>query len=146
MDRSAAHYPEPNRACPPHQQRVDEMMAAVRNEGQPARPSLFKPAPPRPEPSSRLLDQRIAEELEFLSRLLDQLGNVLSEDPILLIRHMAPLQSIDLMKQTLGQLARVVAAEDKEAVADRITLTELKGRLTRRALGSSEGRAPLARQ
>ena len=145
MDRSAAHYPEPGHVSPPHQQRVDEMMAAVRNEApQPPRPSLFKPAPPKPEPSSRLLDHRIAEELEYLSRLLDQLGNVLSDDPILLIRHMAPLQSIDLMKQTLGQLARVIAAEDKEAVADRITLTELKGRLTRRSLRAAG--TPLVRQ
>lgn len=136
MDHSAAPYQEPSQGYPAHQRQVDEMIAAVRAELQPARPSLFKPAPPKPEPSSRLLDHRIAEELEYLSRLLDQLGAVLSDDPILLMRHMGPMQSIDLMKQTLGQLARVIAAEDKEAVADRITLTELKGRLQRRALGT----------
>lgn len=146
MDRSAARYPVADQAVSAHQRRVDEMMAAVRSDPQPPRPSLFKPAPPKPEPSSRQLDHRIAEELDYLARLLDQLGAVLSDDPILLMRHMAPLQSIDLMKQTLGQLARVVAAEDKEMVADRITLTELKGRLQRRPLRSLDGAAPLAKQ
>jgi hypothetical protein len=146
MDHSAAHSRQLGQGYPAHQRRVDEMIAAVRNDSNSDRPSLFKPPPPKPEPSSRVLDHRIAEELEYLSRLLDQLGAVLSDDPILLMRHMGPMQSIDLMKQTLGQLARVIAAEDKEEVADRITLTELKGRLQRKALRLAGGGTPLARQ
>jgi hypothetical protein len=117
-----------------HQQRVDEMIAAVRREAQTGRPNLFKPAPAKPEPSTRLLDHRIADELDYLARQLELLGGILVNDPILLMRHSGPLQSIDLMKQSLAQLARVVAAEDKEAVADRITLTELKGRLQRKSI------------
>jgi len=117
-----------------HQQRVDGMVAAARSQTRSARPSLFKPAPPTPQPSKRLLDHRIAEELDYLARQLELLGGVLANDPILLVRHTGPLQSIDLMKQSLGQLARVVAAEDKEQVADRISLTELKGRLQRKAI------------
>jgi len=69
-----------------------------------------------------------------MARRLEQLDSILSEDSILLMRHSGPLQSIDLMKQSLGQLAQVIAAENKEAVADRITLTELKSRLQRKAL------------
>ena len=67
-------------------------------------------------------------------RRLEQLGGILSADSSLVVRHAQQLQSIDLMKQSLCQLARVIAAQDKEAVADRMTLTELKGRLQRKAL------------
>lgn len=146
MDHSAARSSQAGNAFSAHQQRVDEMVAAARNEPRPARPSIFKPAPPAPQPSTRLLDHRIAEELEYMARTLEQIGGILSEDSILLIRHAAPLQSIDLMKQVLGQLARVIAAEDKEAVADRITLTELKARLRRKALRPLADELPLARQ
>jgi hypothetical protein len=134
MDHPTAPTTAIRKSSQAHQQNVDEMIAAVRNGRPGPRPSIFKPAPPKPEPSTRLLDHRIAEELEYVGRRLEHLGNVLSEDGILLIRHSASLQSIDLMKQILGQLARVVAAQDKEAVADLITLTELKGRLVRKAL------------
>lgn len=118
-----------------HQLCVDEMLSAVRRETATAKPSIFKPAPPKPQPSSRLLDHRIAEELEYIVRKLEHLGSVLSDDPILIVRHSMALQSIDLMKQLLGQLARVIAAHDKEAVTDQLTLTELKGRLQRKGIG-----------
>lgn len=129
-----------------HQRDVDEMFAAVRNEAEPGRRSIFKPAPPRPQPSTRQIDHRIAEELEYVQRRLEQLGNVLSDDAILLTRHSASLQSIDLMKQILGQLSRVVAAQDKEDEAELITLTELKGRLTRKALRPREDDVPASKQ
>jgi len=123
---------------PPHQQRVDEMMAAIRAAPS-ARPSLFKPPPPKPTASSRPIDRRIAEELVYMSRQLEQLGGVLAGDPILLMRHAGPLQSIDAMKQVLEQLGRIMAAEDKEAVAETITLTELKGRLHPKAVRAIGG-------
>ena len=110
------------------------MIAAVRSGAHSGRPNLFKPAPLKPRPSQTLLDHRVADELDYLARQLELLGGILANDPILLMRHTGPLQSIDLMKQSLGQLARVVAAEDKEAAADRISLTELKGRLQRKAI------------
>lgn len=82
-----------------------------------------------------------------MARQLEHLGGILSEDSILLVRHAGSLQSIDLMKQSLGQLARVIAAQDKEAVADRITLAELKGRLQRKALRPLlDDAVPLAKQ
>ena len=129
-----------------HQQRVDEMVAVVRRESPSIRPSIFKPAPPKPQPSCRLLDHRIAEELEYMARRLEQLGSILSEDSNLVVRHSGPLQSIDLMKQSLGQLAQVIAAQDKESVADQMTLTELKGRLQRKALRPLADGAPVAKQ
>lgn len=120
-----------------HQQQIDAIQAAIRSEagkGGEARPSLFKPAPPRPAPSTNLLDHRIAEEMDYIVRKLEQLGGILANDPILLRRHSYELQSIDLMKQSLRHLAQVVAADDKALAAGQVTLTELKSRLQRKAL------------
>ena len=66
-----------------HQQQIDAIQAAIRSEAGAARPSLFKPAPPRPAPSANLIDHRIAEEMEYIVRKLEQLGGILANDPIL---------------------------------------------------------------
>ena len=134
MDHVPTTAPAPAGDPPDHQRRVDAIQAAIRAEAAPARTGLFKPPPPRPAPSSNQLDHRIAEEMEFIVRQLEQLGASLSNDPILLRRHAAELQSIDLMKQSLRNLANVVAAEDKAFAADLITLTELKAKLQRKPL------------
>jgi hypothetical protein len=126
--------------APAHQRAVDAIQAAIRAEGTATRPPLFKPAPPRPAPSSDLLDHRIAEELEAIARRLELLGGTLANDPILLHRHAAQLQSIDLIKQTLGHLAQVVATEEREKAVALITLTELKARLDRKPLSSIASR------
>jgi hypothetical protein len=117
-----------------HQRRVDAAQDAIRSETAPSRPNLFRAPPQRPQPSRNALDHRIAEELEFVARQLDRLGGILAEDAILVLRHAAPLQSIDLMKQTLGHLGHVMAAEDKSAAASLISLPTLKARLQRKPL------------
>ena len=119
---------------PQHQRHVDAVLAAVRSEGAPARPPLFKPAPVRPEPSRDVLDHRISEELATLRRRLELLGGILAADPILLSRHAAQLQSIDLVQQVLGHLGDVIASADRARAVELITLTELKARLTRTSL------------
>lgn len=121
-------------ASPEHQRQVDAIQAAIRSETGSRRPGLFKPPPPRPAPSTNLLDHRLAEEMEFIVRQLEHLGGTLANDPILLRRHAAELQSIDLMKQSLRHLAQVIGAEDKALAAELVTLTELKARLLRKAL------------
>ena len=120
--------------APAHQAAVDAAQAAIRADLEAGRRSLFKPPPPGPGRSDDLLDQRIAEELELVIRHLELLGDILVADPILLRRHGQQLQSLDLMQQVLGHLGRVVAARDKALAVERITLTELKARLKRRAL------------
>jgi hypothetical protein len=128
------HNDEADSTVPAHQRAVDAIQAQVRAEGAAARPPLFKPAPPRPAPSSDPLDHRIAEELEAIARRLDLLGGTLANDPVLLHRHAVQLQSIDLIKQMLGHLAQVVATDEKEKAVALITLTELKARLQRKPL------------
>lgn len=119
---------------PVHQQQVDLVQAEIRADLLAGRRSLFKPPPPGPRPSEDVLDERIAEELDHLIRQLAHIGDMLSDDPILLHRHAAQLQSIDLMQQVLGHLERVVASADKPMAVDRVTLSELKARLKRQAL------------
>ena len=126
-------------APPSHQRRVDAAQEAIRGGTAPARPSLFRAPPPKPQPSRKALDHRIAEELDYVARQLERLGGSLAEDSILVLRHSGPLQSIDLMKQTLGHLARVVAAEDKQAAASLISLQSLKAKLQRKPLRFLEG-------
>ena len=124
-------------AMPAHQREVDAIQAAIRAEraeGAVTRPPLFKPATPRPAPSKNLLDHRVAEELEAIARRLEMLGGVLANDPILLHRHAAQLQSVDLIKQMLCHLSQVVATEEKEKAVALITLSELKARLQRKPL------------
>jgi len=119
-----------------HQQRVDELMAQVRAEAAPARPSLFKPAPSRPARSTATIELRIAEEVDCVRRHLEMLGATLAGDPILLHRHGTSLQSVDLMNQLLGHLARVIECEDKVAAAQEVSHGDLRSRLLRKSLAA----------
>ena len=124
---------------PPHQARVDALQAAIRAEGGGRRPGLFRPPPERPARSEREIDLRVAEEVELAARHIEQVGDALVGDPAFLHRHGASLQALDLINQNLRHLAGVVAAADKEAAAERISLEELRRRLMRkeiRAIGS----------
>ena len=120
---------------PEHQRQVDELVATVRSEPA-AGPTRFKPAPPAPAPTEDPLHHRIAEELEFIRRHLEQLGGALVNDPVMLHRHSIQLQSIDQINQILGHLARVIAAEDKGLAAAQVSLEALRARLQRRPLSS----------
>jgi hypothetical protein len=119
---------------PEHQQQVDLIQAQIRADLLAGRRSLFKAPPAGPRPTDNVLDERIAEELALVIRQLGQVGDLLADDPILLNRHAAQLQSLDLMQQVLGHLGRVVASADKSMAVDNITLSELKARLKRKAL------------
>ena len=80
------------------------------------------------------LDVRIAEELGYVGRLLAAVGDGLSDDPILLQRHATTLQNFDIACQVLEHLRTIMAADDKPAAIDSVALTDLRLRLTRKAL------------
>ena len=124
---------------PPHQARVDAVQAAIRAEGPERRPGLFRPAPVRPARSEREIDLRVAEEVELAARHIEQVGDALVGDPAFLHRHGATLQALDLINQNLRHLATIVAAADKEAAAERISLEELRRRLTRKEIRAIAG-------
>ena len=100
-----------------------------------ARPSIRREAPPMPQaliPTDDPLRLRLAEELEYARRMLTVMGDELSSDGLIVSRHPAALQSIDIVSQMLGHLAAVVRSSDPEAAVERIGMVELKARLTRK--------------
>lgn len=125
-------------APPPHQARVNSIQAAIRAEGA-GRPGLFRPPPSRPAQSEREIDLRVAEEVELAARHIEQVGAALVSDPAFLHRHGATLQALDLINQNLRHLASIVSAADKESAAERISLEELRRRLTRKSIRAIGG-------
>jgi len=130
MDFENAGY-----TAPAHQREVDAMMAAIRANPAAAQRSIFKAPPPGRAPSGDALDLRLAEELEMIRRRLDQIGDILVHDPILLHRHAASLQGLDLTDQVLVHLTAVIRAQDKSAAVEAVSMQDLKARLKRRSTG-----------
>jgi hypothetical protein len=131
------------------QARVDRMQAEIRVERVAPSPFVAPAAPPPPRPSIRRdpppidpaliatddpLKLRLAEELEYARRLIEALGDTLCCDPLLVTRHAVPLQSIDVLGQMLGHLAAVTRSAAPECAVDRIGMSDLRARLTRRSV------------
>lgn len=129
------------------QARVDRMQAEIRAQRATPSPFAARSAPPPPRPSIRRdpppvdparvptddqLKLRVAEELEYARRLIEALGDTLCCDPLLVTRHAVPLQSIDVLGQMLGHLAAVTRSAMPERAVDRIGMSDLRARLTRR--------------
>ena len=117
----------PMRILSEGQQRVDEIQAGLR-AGAPIA---------NPEASSGTLEldlaTRVAEELGYISRMLEALGEDLATD-IMAARHGAKLQSLDISIQTLGNLATVLRASDAEGAIRQIGMEDLRRRLLRKSL------------
>jgi hypothetical protein len=121
------------------QRRVDAIQERARKEV--ARQNLFRPAPPAAppaEPPSLLatpdpLDAALAQELAYVRRQLDRLGEALAEDPVVLNRHSGALQGFDVIGQILGNLAKVVGAQDKDEAIAQVGMQELRARLARKS-------------
>lgn len=92
---------------------------------------VVKTVPTAP-PSEDVLRIRLAEELDFVRRLLDATGGRLTSDPILIRRHAVALQSIDIVGQILGHLGNVIRSSDPQSAVEEIHMGDLKARLTRR--------------
>jgi hypothetical protein len=106
---------------------------SIRREPQP-RPSIRREAPPLPKalvPTDDVLKLRLAEELEYARRMIETMGDTLSADPNLVMRHMVALQSIDIAGQILGHVANIIRSSDPDGAVDRIGMCELRGRLRR---------------
>ena len=119
----------------PHQRRVDEIQSQARRDG--VRASLFKPRPAASIPLAKAdddLSRRLSEELAYVRRLLDTIGDRLAADPIVLQKHADILQSFDVVGQMIGHVSDVVAAADRQAAVDRIGMQDLRSRLKRGAL------------
>jgi hypothetical protein len=112
------------------QARVDAIQKAVR-EGAvlQAEPAGATGA----EMSATDLETRITEEVDFVRRLIDDLGEELTDDPVAVQRHMQAVQTLDRVSQILGHLGSVLNAPDRLAATQAITMCELRERMLRRA-------------
>jgi len=114
------------------QARVDSIQAAVR-AGLPPATSRARSTLPS-ETLQNSLDGRIAEELAHVRRLLEKMGEELSNEPIMVQRHAKAFQGFDLACQTLGHLAAILAAEDRNAALAAVGMDDLRARLLRKTL------------
>ena len=102
-------------------------------EGAERRP-IRRDAPPLRAVAGRTEDElrlRLGEELDYVRRMLETLGDQLSSDPILIRRHTVALQSLDIVGQILGHVGTVVRSRDPQSAVDNIGMGDLKARLTR---------------
>lgn len=89
------------------------------------------PIDPALVPTDDQLKLRLAEELEYARRMLDAMGDELSADMGVVMRHGVALQTVDIVGQMLGHIAAVTRSSAPERAVDRIGMCELKARLTR---------------
>ena len=68
----------------------------------------------------------------MLGEMLDAMGDELSGDMGVVMRHGVALQSVDIVGQMLGHIAAVTRSSAPDRAVERIGMCELKARLTRR--------------
>jgi hypothetical protein len=90
------------------------------------------PQPLPPSPSNDVLHLRLGEELDYVRRMLEVMGDQLCGDPILIRRHAVALQSLDIVGQILRHVGNVIRSSDPHSAVDAIGMVDLKARLTRR--------------
>ncbi len=106
------------------EQQASEKRSIRRENAPPLDPALI--------PTDDALRVRLAQELEYARRMLDAMGDELSADMGVVMRHAVALQSIDIVGQMLGHIASVTRSSAPERAVERIGMCELKARLTRR--------------
>jgi hypothetical protein len=94
------------------------------------RPPQRKPAP-SDEAVTVMLPVRLAEELAYVARLLESLGDDLSAELLVVKRHAAKLQYLDISAQILGHVANILVADNPAQVVDAIGMESLRKRLQR---------------
>jgi len=113
---------------------VDAMLQAVRSGEVEADVLPIQPPPHTPDALRDALPKRLAEELAYVVRLLESLGDDLCADPLLVMRHATKLQNLDISAQILGHVAALLVAEQPEQAVDDVGLGSLRKRLQRVSL------------
>jgi hypothetical protein len=111
---------------------IDQIQSQARRDG--VYDLLFKPRPENNMPLAKTgneLEIRLSEELDFIRRLLDSVGNHLANDAEMLQRHAVTLQSFDLIGQMIGHVSSIIAAANRSEAVDRVGIEEMKKRLER---------------
>ncbi len=112
------------------QRRVDALQAQARTGH-----SFVSAGIPAVEPVAReQLEKRLADELAYVQRLLETVGDELIAEPLFVQRHAQTLQGIDLASQILAHIATIITAEDRDQAIERIGMEDLRARLKRKAV------------
>ena len=90
------------------------------------------PLDPELAPTGDELRLRLAEELDYARRMLNAMGDELSADMSVVMRHAVALQAVDIVGQMLGHIANVTRSAAPERAVEKIGMCELKARLTSR--------------
>lgn len=124
----------PNATNSVSQARVDAVQADFHADAGKKRSIRREPPPREPEipPTDDPLAGRLAEEVDYARRMIEQMGDTLAADPTVVRRHMVALQAVDVIGQMLGHIAAVVRSSDPAATVERIGMADLKARLQRR--------------
>ena len=103
---------------------------------EPPRRSIRRDPPPLAKalrPTDDELRLRLAEELEYARRMLGSMGDELASDALIVSRHLAELQTVDIVGQMLGHIAAVIRSSDPPAAVNDIGMGALRARLMRRS-------------
>lgn len=111
------------------QSRVDQLQAAIRSGA--ALPAETRASAPKPADVG-LIEQNIASELARVKRTLDEVGEELADDIDVLMRHERAMQRFDIAAAIVDELARVMAAPDRESAVASVQMHELRSRLSDR--------------
>jgi hypothetical protein len=122
---------KPAGAATAGQLRADALQSAIR-QGLPI--PQEEEAPPPIQSSLEDLDERLAQELRYVRRLFDDVGDELSNDPVILQRHAKMLQNFDVACRILDIVQAIVGAADREAAVGAVTMQDLRARLLRKRL------------
>ncbi|HWU73523.1 MAG TPA: PilZ domain-containing protein [Sphingomonas sp.] len=107
------------------QSRVDQIQAAIRG----GRDIVEEVAPARPTELITDVEARVAEELDHVQQMLDDVAGDLIGDMALLQRHGEALQRFDNACQILNQLSAILKAKDRAAAIAEVNLEALRDRL-----------------
>lgn len=84
-----------------------------------------------PDLDDDTIGRRLAEELLYVSRIVNEVGLILVKDPVLRLRHASSLQQLDIGKQMLSEIAQLVHLTDKVSGISQVATGPMRGRLLR---------------
>lgn len=114
------------------QARVDAVQTAIRN-GSDIEDAIDE-AMAASNAGAQAVHARVSEELAYVQRMLEAIGDELASEMLVVHRHAKSLQQFDRLGQILGHLATVLRAEDQSEAVMQIGMQELRDRLSRRRL------------
>lgn len=108
---------------------VDDQVAEVKS-GEAKILPLRSPLP-QSDAFRDALPQRMAEELAYVCRMLESLGDDLCGEPLVVVRYGQKLQNLDISAQILGHVAALLVSDHPEQAVDAIGMGSLRKRLKR---------------